>query len=156
MLKLGNFGKQIRNPWKVLKCGVGEGWRRSVGPIVWEMKHHWVKDRNMLHAVQGRKANWIGHILRRNCLLEHVIEWKIEGRIELTGRRGRRHKQLLDKIKVKRSYWELKEEVLDRTLLRTRFWRGYGPVVRQTAEWMNWSRDISSSVSLKSSLRLPQ
>jgi hypothetical protein len=31
-------------------------------------------------------------------------------------------------------YWELKEEALDRTLWRTRFGRGYGPVVRQTAE----------------------
>jgi len=36
-----------------------------------------------------KKANWIGHFLRRNCLLEHVIEGKVEGRIEMTGRRGR-------------------------------------------------------------------
>jgi hypothetical protein len=34
-------------------------------------------------------------------------------------------------------YWKLKEEALDRTLWRTRFGRGYGPVVRQTIEWMN-------------------
>ena len=27
-------GQQIRNAWKVLKCGAGEGWRRSVGPIM--------------------------------------------------------------------------------------------------------------------------
>ena len=33
-----HFGQQIRNTWKVLKCGAGEGWRRSVGPIMWEMK----------------------------------------------------------------------------------------------------------------------
>jgi len=33
VLKLGHFGQQIRNTWKVLKCGAGEGWRRSVGPI---------------------------------------------------------------------------------------------------------------------------
>jgi hypothetical protein len=32
--KLGHLGKQIRNTWKVLKCGAGEGWRISVGPIV--------------------------------------------------------------------------------------------------------------------------
>jgi hypothetical protein len=38
VLKLGRFGQWIRNTWKVLKCGVGEGWRRSVGPIMWEMK----------------------------------------------------------------------------------------------------------------------
>jgi hypothetical protein len=31
----------------------------------------------------------------------------------------------------------LKEEALDRTQWRTRFGRGYGPVVRQTTEWMN-------------------
>ena len=34
VLKLGRFGQQIRNTWKVLKCGAGEGWRRSVGSIV--------------------------------------------------------------------------------------------------------------------------
>jgi len=38
VLKLGRFGQQIRNTWKVLKCGAGEGWRRSVGPIMREMK----------------------------------------------------------------------------------------------------------------------
>jgi hypothetical protein len=34
VLKLGSFGQQIRNTWEVLKCGAGEGWRRSVGPIM--------------------------------------------------------------------------------------------------------------------------
>ena len=34
VLKLGRSGQQIRNAWKVLKCGAGEGWRRSVGPIM--------------------------------------------------------------------------------------------------------------------------
>jgi hypothetical protein len=63
-----------------------------------------------------------------------VIEGKLEGRIEMTGRRDRRRKQLLDELKDKRRYWKLKEEALDRTLWRTRFGRGYGPVVRQTAE----------------------
>jgi hypothetical protein len=63
-----------------------------------------------------------------------VIEGKLEGRIEMTGRRGRRRKQLLDNVKEKRRYWKLKDEALDRTVWRTRFGRGYGPVVRQTAE----------------------
>jgi hypothetical protein len=63
-----------------------------------------------------------------------VIEGKLEGRIEMTGRRGRIRKKLLDYLKEKRRYWKLKEEVLDRTLWRTGFGRGYGPVVRQTAE----------------------
>jgi hypothetical protein len=62
-----------------------------------------------------------------------VIEGKLEGRIEMTGRRGRRRKQLLDD-KEKRRYWKLKEEALDRILWRTRFGRGYGTVVRQTTE----------------------
>jgi hypothetical protein len=72
--------------------------------------------------------------LRRNCLLKHVIEGKIEERIEVMGRRGRRHKQLLDDLKERRGYCKLKEEALDLTVWRTRFGRGYGPVVRQTAE----------------------
>jgi hypothetical protein len=41
---------------------------------------------------------------------------------------------LLDDLKEKKRYWKLKEEALDRTLWRTRVGRGYGPVVRQTAE----------------------
>jgi hypothetical protein len=86
------------------------------------------------HTIKRRKADWIGHILSRNCLLKHVIEGKLEGRIEMTGRRGRRRKQLLDDLKEKRRYWKLKEEALDRTLWRTCFGRGYGPVVRQTTE----------------------
>jgi hypothetical protein len=65
---------------------------------------HRVKERNIVHTIKRRKANWIGHILRRNCLLKHVIEGKLEGRIELTGRRGRRRKQLLDDLKEKRRY----------------------------------------------------
>jgi hypothetical protein len=63
-----------------------------------------------------------------------VIEGKVEGRIEMTGIRGRIHKQLLDDLKEKRRYCKLKEEALDRTLWRTRFGRGYGSVVRQTTE----------------------
>jgi hypothetical protein len=70
----------------------------------------------------------------KNCFLKHVVEGKIEGRLEVTGRRGRRRKQLLDDLKEKRGYWKLKEEALDRTRWRTRFVRGYGPVVRQTTE----------------------
>jgi hypothetical protein len=92
------------------------------------------EERNILHALNRRKANWIGHILRRNCLLKHVMEGKLEGRIEVTGRRGRRRRQLLDDLKEKRRYWKLKEEALDRIVWRTRFGRGYGPVLRQTTE----------------------
>jgi hypothetical protein len=95
-----------------------------------EVLHRVKEERNIVHTIKRRKANWIGHVLRRNCLLKHVIEGKLEGRVEMTGRRGRRCKQLLDDVKEKRRYWKLKEEALDRTVWRTRF----GPVVRQTAE----------------------
>jgi len=50
--------------------------------------------------------------LRRNCLLKHVIEGKIEGRIEVTGRRRRRRKQLSDDLAERKEYWKLKEEAL--------------------------------------------
>jgi hypothetical protein len=73
VLKRGHLGKWIGSIWKVLICGAGEEWRRSVG----------------------------------------------EGRIEMTGRRGRRCMQLLDDLKEKRRYRKLKEEALDRTLWRT-------------------------------------
>jgi hypothetical protein len=52
----------------------------------------------------------------------------------MTGRRGRRRKQLRDDLKNKRRYWKLKEEAVDRTLWGTRIGRGYGSVVRQTTE----------------------
>jgi hypothetical protein len=45
-----------------------------------------------------------------------MIEGKLEGRIEMTGRRGRRRKQLLDDLKEKRRYWKFKEEAIYRTL----------------------------------------
>jgi hypothetical protein len=39
------------------------------------------EERNILHKIIRRKAVWIGHILRGNCLLQRVIEEKIEGTI---------------------------------------------------------------------------
>jgi ribosomal 50S subunit-associated protein YjgA (DUF615 family) len=78
---------------------------------------HRVKEqRNIFHTIRRRKANWFGHILRRNSLLKNIIEGKIIG----TRRRGRRRKQLLHNLK----------EAQDRTLWRTQFGRGYGPVAR--------------------------
>ena len=84
--------------------------------------------RNILHEIRKRKANWIGHILRRNCLLQRVIEGKIQGGIKVTGRRGRRRTKVLDNLKERRRYSHLKEEALDRTMWRA----GFAPVVRQT------------------------
>jgi hypothetical protein len=74
------------------------------------------EERNMLHAMKRRKADWIGRILRSNCLLQHTVEGKIEGRTVVLGRRGRRRKQLLADLKETRGYWNLNEEAIDRTL----------------------------------------
>jgi hypothetical protein len=57
-------------------------------------------ERNNLNTIKQKKANWIGHISYRNRLLKRVIEGKIEG----TGRRERRHKQLLDDHMETRRY----------------------------------------------------
>jgi len=54
--------------------------------------HRVKEERNILRTIRRRKGNWFVFILRRNCLLKHVIEGKIVGR----GRPGRRRKQLLD------------------------------------------------------------
>jgi hypothetical protein len=90
------------------------------------------EQRNILHEIRKRKANWIGHILHRNCLLQQVFEGKIKGEMEVTRRRGRRRKQLLDELKDRRGYSYLKEEALNHTVWRNHFGRGTGPVIRQT------------------------
>jgi len=93
------------------------------------------EQRNILHEICKWNANWIGHILRRNCLLQRVIERKIKGGIEVTGRWGRRCRKLLHNLKERRGYCNLKEEALDHTMWRAGFGRGFGPVVRQTTKW---------------------
>jgi len=92
------------------------------------------EQRNILHEIRKRKANWIGHILCRNCLLQRVTEGKIQGGMEVTGRQGRSRRKLLDDLKERIGYSHLKEEALDRTMWRARFGRGFGPVVRQTTK----------------------
>ena len=68
------------------------------------------EQKNILHEISTRKANWIGPIFRRNCLLQRVIEGKIKGGIEVAGRRGRRRKKLLDDLEERRGYSHLEEE----------------------------------------------
>ena len=60
------------------------------------------EQRNIPHEIRKRKANWIGHILCRNCLLQGVTEGKIQGGIEVTRRQGRRCMKLLDDLKERR------------------------------------------------------
>ena len=92
------------------------------------------EQRNILHEIRKQKANWIGHILRRNCLIHQGIEEKIKGEMEMTRRRGKRCKKLLDDLREGRGYSHLKEEALNRTMWRNCFGGGIGPVIRQTAE----------------------
>jgi hypothetical protein len=75
--------------------------------------------------------NWIGYVLGRNCLLHQVMEGKIKGGMEVTGRRGRRRRKLLDDFKEKREYFHLKEDALDSIMWKARFGRGSEPVARQ-------------------------
>ena len=60
-----------------------------------EALHRGKEERNILQTIERKKANWIGHILRWNCLLQHAIE----GKRDVTGRQGRKREQLLDAFK---------------------------------------------------------
>jgi len=71
-----------------------------------EVLHRLKEERNILRAVNGRKANWMVYTFRGNCLLEYATE----GKIERTGIRGRRHKHLLEDFKDTTGYWKLKED----------------------------------------------
>jgi len=59
-----------------------------MGKVSWidrvrdEVLHRGKEQRNILQTVNRRKVNWIGHMLRGNCLVKHITEGKIEGRIE--------------------------------------------------------------------------
>ena len=113
-------------------------WRR-MKKISWtdRVRNEEVREqRNILHEISEQKANWIGHIWHRNCLLQRVIEGKIKGGIEVIGRRGRRRGKLLDGLKEMRGYSHLREEALERPMWKACFGRGFGPVIRQTAIWM--------------------
>jgi len=97
--------------FKVLKCGAGENWRKSVAPIVWRVKKYYRSQRGKDHhtyTTGRRKGDWIGYILRRNCLFKIPYEGKIEGKLDTTGRWGRRGKQTLDDLKEKNRSWNLK------------------------------------------------
>jgi hypothetical protein len=125
--------------WTWRSClwvGDTHSYRRSEGVVGWfdtvQFGRH--VPVYILHEIRKRKANWIGHILRRNCFLKQVIEGKIKGRIEVTRRRGRRRKKLLDDLRDRRGYFYLKEEALDRFKWRNRFGSGCGPVVWQITD----------------------
>ena len=71
----------IRNTWKIFEMW----WWRRMEKISWtdHVRNEGVllrvkEQRNILHEISKQKANWIGHILRRNCILQQVIEGKIK------------------------------------------------------------------------------
>ena len=68
---------------------------------------HIEEKRTLLNNIVRRKANWIGHILRRNCLLHDAIE----GQMTKVKGVGRRRTQLLDDLRSRRTYWELKLKI---------------------------------------------
>jgi hypothetical protein len=81
-----------------------------------EVLHRDKEERNIVHTVKRRKANWIGHILHRHCCLAHIIEGRIERGIEGMRRRGRKRKYLLDDLKGETRDCKLYEEALDRSI----------------------------------------
>jgi len=100
--------QKVDQTWRALKCGAGEGWRISVGPVVLNTKTHILhrikEKRNILHTIKRRECSWIGHTLHSNCLQQFHITGNIDRRIEVMERR-RTCKQLLDGFKETREYW---------------------------------------------------
>ena len=72
----------------LITCGAGEGWRKSVGTTLQEKRKQSQEVKEYPIYNKTRNATWIGHILRRNCLLKQVSERKITEVIEVTEKRG--------------------------------------------------------------------
>ena len=79
------------------------------------------ENRTLLNNILRRKANSIGHILRRNCLLHDAIEGQMTEVKGVGGRRRRRRTQLLDDLRNRKRFWELRKEVEDRREWRRHF-----------------------------------
>jgi hypothetical protein len=83
--------------------------------------------------VNGRRTGLVTFCVETafyNGLLKEIYK----GGIEVTGRLEGRRRKLLDDLEEGRGYSHLKEEALDCTMLRARFGRGFGPLVRQTTK----------------------
>jgi hypothetical protein len=78
------------------------------------MRKHYTESRK--REISYIQCSSIGHILRRNCTLKHILAGKIELSMKVTERKGRKRKQVLGDFKERREYWKLKEEAFDRTL----------------------------------------
>ena len=81
--------------------------------------------------VNGRRTGLVTFCVE-TAFYNKLLKERYKGGINVTERRGRRRRKLLDDLKERRGYTHLKEEALDRTMWRACFERGFGPVVRQT------------------------
>jgi hypothetical protein len=92
VLELGHFRKQTRNSREVFKYWGKMEKINCTDRVKNEVLLHRHKaERNIIHTIKRRKANWIGHILRRTCLLNRLLK----------GKRGKRRRQPLDDLKEK-------------------------------------------------------
>jgi hypothetical protein len=107
------------------------------------------------HCFQRTCSYLCSGVINHKNIIYIILPKKIKGEIEVTGRRGRRRRKLPDDLKERRRYSHLKEEALDRTMWRARFGRGFGPVVRQTTEWMNCQKPRVCKTSVKLRQRIP-
>ena len=85
--------------------------KRSEGVTSKQVLERIGEKRKLLNDILQRKANWIGHILRRNCLLRDAIEGRQMTELKEV---GKRRTQLLNDLGNRRRHWELKEEAEDR------------------------------------------
>jgi hypothetical protein len=92
-----------------------------------------MRNGEVLLRVHGRQTG-LATFCVETAFYNGLLKERLKEGIEVTGRRGRRHRRLLDDLKEMRGYSHLQEEALDHTMWRARFGRGFGPVVRQTAK----------------------
>jgi hypothetical protein len=87
-----------------------------------EELHRVKEEKGILHTKQRKKTIWIGHILRRNCRLKHVIVGSIEEKIEVTGRRRRGCKELLMALRKRENTgnWKRKHQI---ALVENSLWK---------------------------------
>jgi hypothetical protein len=135
VLQLGTLWKADQKYLETFKMWC---WRK-MKKISWinRVRYTVKEERNITRTIKRRKANWIGYILHRNCLLIHIIEKKVGGGIKVTGRQGKRRKQLL---------YDLNKWVDTRKWNRKNWIALYGELALEeamdlsydkTVEWMN-------------------
>ena len=114
--------------------GGGWGWRRRRKQL---LDKRFDKEIILEIEIRSNRSTSVEHSLWKGLCTDRSLntEWMKEGRWG----RGRRHKQLLDKLLDKKSFWKLKYETTDRPLWRTRFGRDYGPKCRNTDNIFNVS-----------------